>query len=135
MFVHIFFFVWHPPNLSEESKLWFGEQVNRLGKEHFLWQFRKWVGSNPSSPPHPDSVKLDFEDGPPKLRLDGFFSKVRCITSPYEFLIAAVYFLFCFGAVLYVGDFHLLYYLWGLGLLFWGIWLLSLFLGFRKYRK
>lgn len=137
MFIHFYCFEWREPKLTEDFALELGEKIHRLGKEHFLWQFRKWVGSNPTAPPHPNAVlkELDFEQGPPKPRLDEFFTVARCVVHPVEMIILFIYLLVCVGAAVDIGDVRAFYWMLGIGLFFWGLWVGSLFVGFRKYRR
>jgi len=137
MFIHFYCFEWREPAVPEEFALELGEKIHRLGKEHFLWQFRKWVGSNPTVPPLPNAVvrELDFEQGPPKPRLDDVYSVTCCVVHKVEWLILLGYVLICAGAAVEIGDDRAFYLMLGIGLFFWGLWVGSLFVGFKKYRK
>ena len=137
MFIHFSCFEWREPAISDEFASELGEKIHRLGKEHFLWQFRKWVGSNPTVPPHPNTVvqEFDLEQGPPKARLDDFFAIIRCVTHKVEWFILLGYLLICVAATVDIGDRRAFYWMLGIGLFFWGLWVGSLFIGFKKYRK
>jgi len=137
MFIHFYCFEWREPAISDEFALELGEKIHRVGKEHLLWQFRKWVGSNPIVPPNPNAViqELDLELGTPKAKLDDFFTVIRCVTHKVDWFILLGYLLICVGAAVDIGDRRAFYWMLGIGLFLGGLWVGSLFIGFRKYRK
>jgi hypothetical protein len=135
--IHIFFFSWRAPKLSKAQEREWGERFLMLGTDHFLWQFRKWVGNNPMTPPLPNSVLglLDLETGPPRPRLDNFLSVTQAVIGPVEYWILGGYILVCIGSAIYVGDHRIFWLMLACGLVFWGLWVGSLLFGFYRYRR
>jgi hypothetical protein len=136
--VSIAWFKWRAPKLSEKQSLAIGERVSSLGEDHFLWQFRKWVGPNPMAPPSPSLVMatmLNLEADRPAERLDNIVSLVRAVIHPAEYPIVLGFLIVISAIVWFQEGTKWMPLGWAVTLFIWAIWLVSLFRGFYKYRK
>src|SRR5262249_40543405 len=97
----------------------------------------KWVGNNPMNPPHPTLVLsiLNMEIDRPVERMDNIVNVVRAVIPPVEYLIVLGFLVVISAIVWFQEGTKWLPLGWAVTLFVWGIWLVSLFRGFYKYRE